>query len=122
MHLIEHFNRWENRGNSPSFRADFKDADWESLEDVTEASDAGAASALRGMLRRDDSDADLMLSLSANHSRLSPHSLRVSLRWCCINCRHATFWRQYWWVPLVLVLMLVVYIIVILAITHSLGS
>ncbi len=91
--------------------SDFENVDWES-HDVT----PGIRSKGR-MLLRSDSDADLMLGSPSKRQSLS-----VKMRWCCINCRHATFWQQYWWVPAVLVAVILIYVVLVLVIINTLGK
>ena len=46
-------------------------------------------------------------------------SVQVKMQWCCINCHQATFWRQYWWVPVVIATAVIIYIVVtVLIVSH----
>lgn len=63
-----------------------------------------------------DSDTDLILKLS----RRSELSARIKFAWS--NCRNPMFWRKFWWLPLTIVGVCIIYTVVVITIVFKLGD
>ncbi len=89
--------------------SEFSEKQWETVD--MRGSDGEFTG--KNLLERKDSDSDLFLPGTLKNKR------EVQLRWCCLNCKSTMFWKQYWWIPAIVFLAIIIYIaITVIIVTH----